>query len=302
MEFMTNPQQKALNKLPGLKANETSKKKGFFPKRRFKAADILKMIKNKDKVSHTMLSLIKSAKVIKEHDTKKEYKKIISKEEFLKLDEYIKNTLLMDSWGVATFEEKEIFKGDSIPYKNVIVLSKHMASKEFIKENLPNMDCMLEVMKVYGDTGVACLKATKFLRKMDFGAVPNHSLGGNIDYAKAGLKGNLGYIGKHGMLITPHSGPCNRLSIIYTSIENLGDFLNNKEDFSPGEAFCENCKKCIKACPYDAIYEKPKVCENGHIECISNERCNSGFAHYGCGICIAVCPFTTNDYKKILKK
>ncbi len=296
MEFITNAQKNALNKISNIKSNEFSKAKGVFPKRKFKAKDIKKMFENKDKVGPTLKSVIKAASVIKEHDVNADYLKSITKEQFDKLDSYIKNDLGMDSWGVCTFEEKEIYKGDSIPYKNVIVMSRHMDKDAFITQELPNIDCMIEVMKVYGDTGIACLKTTEFLRNMNFGAVPNHSLGGNVDYTKAGYKANLGYIGKHGMLITPHSGACNRLSIVYTSIENLDEFLQNDEDFSFGKDFCSGCNRCVKSCPYDAIYTESKVDENGHVECISNPKCGSGFAQYGCGICIAVCPFTKVGY------
>ncbi len=301
MEFITDAQKNEINKISKIKSNEFSKAKGVFPKRKFKAKDIKKMIENRDKVGPTLKSVFKAASVIKQHEITANYSIKITKEQFVILDNYIKSELGMDSWGVCTFSEKEIFKGDSIPYKNVIVMSRHMDKEEFIPENLPNIDCMIEVMKVYGDTGVACLKLTEFLRKMNFGAVPNHSLGGNVDYTKAGFKANLGYIGKHGMLITPHSGACNRLSIVYTSIENLDDFLENNEDFSFGKDFCSKCNKCVKSCPYDAIYEESKIDENGHVECISNSKCGSGFANYGCGICIAVCPFTKVGYDKIKK-
>ncbi len=299
MEFITKYQQKELNKIAKFQSNECSKAKGFFPKRRFHLKDIAKMVKNQKRIRPTIISLVKTAKVIKAHDFTTDLKSKITAEEFLKLKNYILNDLGMDSFGVAVFEDYEIFSGDGIPYKNVLVMSKRMENSTFVVNELPNMDCMLEVMKVYGDTGVACLKATDFLREMNFGAVPNHSLGGNVDYTKAGFKANLGFIGKHGMLITPHSGPCNRLSIVYTSIENLGEFLTNDEDFSWGNEFCKSCKKCVKTCPYGAIYEDAKIDENGHIECISNEKCNSGFSHYGCAICIAACPFTKVGYYKI---
>ncbi len=299
MEFITKYQDNEINKISNIHSNDKSKAKGFFPKRKFKFKDITKMLKNKRRISHTLKSLCNTPKIIRLHDINKEYLTKITKEKFDLLNDYIINELGMNSWGVATFEETEIFKGQSIPYRNIIVMSKRMKSEVFNINKLPNMDCMLEVMEVYGDTGVACLKVTEFLRNIGFGAVPNHSLGGSVDYTKAGFKANLGYIGKHGMLITPHSGACNRLSIVYTSIKNLDEFLQNDEDFSFGYEFCSNCKQCIKKCPYEAIYEEAKTDSNGHVECISNEKCNSGFSHYGCGICIAACPFTKNRYKKI---
>lgn len=302
MEFITNAQKNALNKIATLQSNQKSKSKGAFPKRKFSRKDIAKMIKNRNRIGHTMKSVLKSANVIKRHDINKKYKTNITAEEFKLLDDYIINVMGMDSWGVAVFEKHEIFKGDGIPYKNVIVMSKHMKNDTFVVQELPNMECMLEVMEVYGDTGVASLKVAEFLRNIDFGAVPNHSLGGNIDYSKAGLKANLGFMGKHGLLITPHSGSCNRLSVVYTSIENLGDFLTNEDDHTWGNEFCKKCGSCIKKCPYGAIYEEAKVYEGIHVECIENAKCGSGFAHYGCAICIAACPFTKTGYYEIKKR
>lgn len=66
-------------------------------------------------------------------------------------------------------------------YKNVIVLARHMDKSKFELDTLPNMDCMIKVMKVYGDTDKASLKTTNFLRNLGFGVVPKHSLGGNVE-------------------------------------------------------------------------------------------------------------------------
>ncbi len=299
MKFMTIAQEKALNKLATIHANEMSKDKGKFPKRRFKPKDILKMIQNKDKVQPTLASLIKTSKIIKKHEIGKNYKTIFTQEEFDSLNKFILSDLNMDSWGIAYFNGNEIYQGMGIPYKNVIVLIRHMEKDKFDTKTLPNMDCMIEVMKVYGDTGVAALEVTNFLRNMGVGAIPNHSLGGNIDYTKAAYKANLGFVGKHGMLITPHIGSCCRISVVYTSIENMDSFLDNNEDFSWGENFCSKCKKCVRSCPYQAIYPKNKVDCYNNIESISYQKCGSGFAKYGCGICIASCPFTSQGYEKI---
>ncbi len=302
MEFLTIPQEKEINKISTIVADDNAKKKGYFPKRKFKAKDILKLIRNKNRIQHTMISLFKSADAIKAHDLNTTHKTEITKIEFEKLDSFIRDTLKIDSWGIAQFNELEIYKGNKIPYHNVIVLSKHMDNHTFVVNQLPNMDCMLEVMEVYGDTGVACLETTELLRNMGFAAIPNHSLGGNVDYTKAGLKANLGFIGKHGLLITPESGPCNRISIVYTSIENLNDFLKNDLDHSWGNEFCQKCGNCVRSCPYQAIYEQSIIDKFGHVECISNQKCNSGFAHYGCAICIAACPFTKISYQLIKEK
>ncbi len=300
MENITQGQDKQLNKIATIFADETSKKKGYFPKdRKFSNKDKITLAKNIKIVGPTIASVLKTPKVIKKHDTQKEYKKHITKEEYNRLDTYIKETLKMDSWGVCEFNSNEIFKGKGIPYKNVIVMSKIMDKSKFNLNELPSLNCQLEVMKIYGDTGIAALKVTDFLRELDYGAVPNHSLGGNIDYTRAGLKANLGFIGKHGLLITKENGPCNRLSIVYTSIENLSEFLNNDIDYSWGQKFCSKCKLCVITCPQDAIYEENKTDDKGHIESICNEKCNAGFKEYGCAKCIACCPFTKVGYENL---
>ncbi len=302
MEFMTKPQERELNKIAKYTANDNAKEKGFFPKRRFKPKDLRIMYKNRKRISPTIKSLLSTAKVIRGYEQDKEYRRKITQEEFEAIDLFIKNDLEMDSWGLAIFDEVEIYKGMGIPYNCVIVMTRHMDKDKFKVKELPNMNCMIEVMKVYGDTGVAALELSKFLRNKNFGAVPNHSLGGNIDYTKAAFKANLGFVGQSGLLITPENGSCNRISIVYTSIENLGDFLQNNKDHRWGNDFCNNCKTCVKLCPHGAIYEESKVINSVHIECISNEKCAKGFAKYGCGVCVGCCPFTMLGYDRVREK
>ncbi len=302
MDFITKSQEKELNKISTIMYDETSKKKGYFPKdKKFKRKDIIRMVKKHNYVATTIGSVFKTPSVIKKHNSKIQSKTIITHSDFKKLDDLIKNELKMDSWGVAKLSAIDCFQGSGIPFKNVIVMTKHMDKEQFNVPSLPNIDCQMEVLKVYGETGIGALEVTKLLRSLNYGAVPNHSLGGNIDYTKAGMQANLGFIGKHGMLITKENGSCNRISVVYTSIKNLDDFLSNDTDFSWGYEFCNKCKICYKKCPYDAIYEENEVDKYGNVTCISNEKCNAGFKHYGCGICIGVCPFTTAGYDKIEK-
>lgn len=301
-EMITGLQTNATNDIATIKANDEAKARGYFPYHKFVLSDYPKIFKNFGCFTRMYNSLFGITKVIKAHETNKDYRTTINQDEFDKLNDYIKNTLQMDSWGVTTFCEKEIYKGEGIPYKNVIVMSKHMNKESFLDENFPNLEALIEIFDVYGDTGIASASTTEFLREMDFGAVPNHSVGGNIDYTKAGFKANLGFIGRHGMLITPESGPCNRLCVVYTSIENLDDFLDNKADHSFGKSFCDKCRKCFRTCPNKAVYKEPIIDEFGHVECISNAKCNTEFAYYACGVCISTCPFTVIGYDTIYSK
>lgn len=55
--------------------------------------------------------------------------------------------------------------------------------------------------------------------------------------------------------ITPEHGPRVRLSAVMTSIENLSFNIEFNHNWI-GD-FCELCKKCVRACPGEAMYEVP---------------------------------------------
>ena len=302
MNNITKGQDRELTKIASMFYNEMSKEKGHFPKdKSFSVRDKMQLLKNGKMAFSTIISVLKTPRVIKEHKTDQDYTSKICKNDFNNLHNLIQNEMGMDTWGVAELSPQDVFKGQGVPFKYAIVMSKNMDNDMFAPKSLPNMGCQLEVMKIYGKVGVAALAVTKYLRQHGYAAAPNHGLGGNIDYVKAGMDANLGFIGKHGLLITPENGPCNRLSVVYTNIENLKEFLNNEQDHSWGYEFCKTCHKCVNKCPYEAIYDDNLVDQNGNVESISNEKCNAGFSHYGCGVCIGVCPFTSSGYVKIYK-
>lgn len=301
-EIITGFQEKALNNIATINSNEEAKARGYFPYHKFKLHDYPIIIKENYRIRRMFKSLFQTTGVIKKHDTKADYKTKITQDEFNKLDDYIRNTLNMDSWGVANFTEKEIYKGVGIPYENVIVMTMGMDRDGFLAKDFPNVDCFIGIYDTYADTGIGAIAVTEYLRNLNFGSVPNHSVGGNIDYTKAGYKANLGFIGRHGMLITPETGPCNRISVVYTSIENLDEFLPNNDDHTWGNNFCNKCRKCFKTCPNDAVYKEPIINEFGHVECISNAKCNTEFTYYACGLCISTCPFTIVGYNSIHSK
>lgn len=56
----------------------------------------------------------------------------------------------------------------------------------------------------------------------------------------------------------------------------------------------------MKKCPEEAIFEEPIMHENGLLTHIDSRKCVPYFAgHYGCSVCIKVCPFSSRDYTEI---
>jgi ferredoxin len=209
-------------------------------------------------------------------------------------NEYAKS-LGVSSLGYAKLPRKWIFQNKAVLHDNAIVLSMEM-DKELI-EHAPSSETAVMIMKTYDDLGKASNQLTNFLREHNFSAQAGHPLGGLVLYPPLAELAGIGYHGKHGLIITPEHGPRVRLTAIYTNIENL-PFAENPYQWI--KSFCEKCGRCIRKCPGFAIYDDPKLNENGLLTHIRNEFCFPVFLEYhGCSICIKECPFSRVDYKKL---
>lgn len=292
---IVKPQDISLINIATIFPNEKSvNKQPYAGGKSFSGKDIIKLLPNMGKLIILIRSLNKSIKLIKTNHAKTKSK--ISESNFKDLQKLI-SSLGIASFGFFEIEPDQVFKNKGVPYKFALVITINMDNKIF--EGAPSMEAQIEVMRVYGETGKAVNKISEYLRKNGYNAVPNHSMGGSIDYCKAGMIAGLGYIGRHGMLMTPENGSCHRSAIVYTDIENLADFIKAKKEHSWIADFCSTCGKCIKKCPTNAILEKPKIDAFGNVTSIDYDKCCEGFKRYGCGICIKVCPFTRIGYEKV---
>jgi epoxyqueuosine reductase QueG len=72
--------------------------------------------------------------------------------------------------------------------------------------------------------------------------------------------------------------------------------------------FCMNCKACQNACPPEAIHPEKKMVRGLVKWYVDFDKCLPYFnENTGCGICLAVCPWSRPDVpqnliKKIAKK
>lgn len=107
-------------------------------------------------------------------------------------------------------------------------------------------------------------------------------------------KSGLGWIGRNGNLITKGAGSFFFIATLITDLE-----LNYDDPFA--KDFCGSCRKCIDACPTEAISENKTV--NGS-KCISYftielkeevipEEMKGKFQNwmFGCDVCQDVCPW-----------
>ena len=89
-----------------------------------------------------------------------------------------------------------------------------------------------------------------------------------------------------------------RINTIYTNITNLP--IETKNEHLWVRDFCAMCKKCIRSCPVDAIFDQPVPRGDGGMQCIDHDSCRDYFnENYGCAVCLVACPFSQAGYEKV---
>ena len=165
----------------------------------------------------------------------------------------------------------------------------------------PNITAGKEVWRTYAELGKIVNHLSQFLRERGYNAQAGPALGGEVNYPLLAQKAGLGYIGKHGILISRRNGPSQRIAVVYTDIENLPNTDSDRYNWIP--AFCVTCNRCVDKCPGDAIYKEARVFEDGSQQHIDYRKCAMPFSEtMGCSVCIKECTFFRTDYDKIEAK
>ncbi|HLT31894.1 MAG TPA: tRNA epoxyqueuosine(34) reductase QueG [Myxococcaceae bacterium] len=111
-------------------------------------------------------------------------------------------------------------------------------------------------------------------------------------------RAGLGFVGRHGLLITPERGSWVVLAVMMIDVE-----VDRYHEAPPVDA-CGTCRRCIEACPTDAILPGKRVDAR---RCLSYttieqegpipEAIREGHAGvaFGCDICQDVCPFNSRQ-------
>jgi NAD-dependent dihydropyrimidine dehydrogenase PreA subunit len=192
-----------------------------------------------------------------------------------------------------------IYEGMGVPCEYAVVFTVEMENEPL--KTAPSLDCFLEVADGYSRLAKISNALTSWMRKTGVAAYPGTALGGHTDYTYLGELAGLGAIGYHGLLITPGEGARLRINTIYTNAKNLPIQKDNPHLWV--RDFCSKCHKCIRKCPPQAIFEEPVPRTGGGMQCIDHKTCRDYFAgHFGCGVCLVVCPFSQAGYEKIHKQ
>jgi epoxyqueuosine reductase QueG len=124
-------------------------------------------------------------------------------------------------------------------YDNAIILAMEM-SKEII-DKAPSQATLNMVFDTYDGLGITANKLAAFLRDQGYAAQADHPLGGLVLFPPLAQKAGIGWVGKHGLLITQEYGPRVRLAAVYTNVENFPVAESNNHEWV-GD-YCEKCGK-----------------------------------------------------------
>jgi len=193
-----------------------------------------------------------------------------------------------DLVGIARMNLNWVFEGYEVGEPWIIVIGVAMDHGELAKA--PEIEAAVEVMAQYNRGTRAARAVANFILGEGHAARPHGGpMAGPVTLIPAAIEAGLGELGKHGSMINREHGSSFRLAGILTDMPLLAD----RPDIFGADDFCTNCQVCTAACPPDAIHRERQWVRGVERWYVDFDKCIPYFNDtQGCGICIAVCPWS----------
>ena len=196
--------------------------------------------------------------------------------------------------GIARLDPAWIFEGYEVPDHPFVVVFGIAMDHARLSE-APATDAnpasALEVAEQYNRGARIAANVTQWVRERGFEATAHQGpWAGSLSMVPAALACGFGELGKHGSIINRELGSSFRLAALTTHMPLEAD----RSDLFGADDFCANCQVCADACPPDAIFRAKQTVRGETKWFVEFDKCIPYFnATFGCGICIAVCPWST---------
>jgi epoxyqueuosine reductase len=191
--------------------------------------------------------------------------------------------------GVTRPKAEWSFEGRSSDLPWIVLLAVAMDHEQLA--TAPEHTSAIEVHRQYNRGTSAARALADWFRGQGFQAEGHGGPGaGPIQMVPAAIEAGLGELGKHGSIINRELGSSFRLAAVLTD----APLVPSAPDSFGVDDFCAGCRICTDACPPDAIAPDMRLVRGVTKWAVDFDRCLPYFAQsYGCGICIAVCPWST---------
>lgn len=196
--------------------------------------------------------------------------------------------------GVAALRPEWVFEGFDIEneYPWLFLIGVEMNYREFAAAPSSDEDTRsaLEVSDKYNKGARAAASLSNWIRGHGFNAKPHAGpWAGSITLTPAAIEAGFGELGDHGNLINDKFGSCFRLAAVSTDLPLVADM---PRQFGADE-YCMRCEACNNACPTGAITTPKQWVRGVKKYYVDFDKCVPYFNEtHGCGICLAVCPWS----------
>ena len=190
--------------------------------------------------------------------------------------------------GIARFDPDWNFVGYNFAYKWIVMLGQAMRLDEMT--TAPSGRSLAEAMRTYLRGHIAAKRTADWLRRQGWRAEgTGKPMLSGVSMIPAAIAAGLGELGKHGSLINRTHGSMLRLSLVLTDAPLIAD---GRKSIGVDE-FCSSCQLCSNECPPNAIYDAKQHVRGELKWYVDFDKCVPYFNEArGCGICLAVCPWS----------
>ena len=143
----------------------------------------------------------------------------------------------------------------------IVTVSRH--SRSALRSGAVQM-AQFDTVHTYGECARAAHAAARYLESEGFRSVavpafipidmeePGKGMRGEICWRRAAVRSGLGSYGENGLLVTREFGCAVRISGVVTAAEL-------EPDARLEEDLCDHCRRCVDACPVDALSGEGRI-------------------------------------------
>lgn len=200
-----------------------------------------------------------------------------------------------DLVGITAMNPLYLFEGyeDKFPWVIMLGISHDYKRLSQAPSSPDNLETYAEGKAQYNRGARASAKLRNFILQHGYAA---HDYPGPmadaINMIPFAIAAGLGELGKHGSLINKTYGANLRLAAVTTDMPLIEDAA---EKFGVDD-FCMTCQVCTRECPPDAISSEKLLVRGEKKWQVNFDKCIPYWAEtFGCGICIAKCPWSLPD-------